>query len=436
MHFPKLRLIHFFYGLILLLMVMTVQSCFESNHLPQQVRLVPGQSLSLKVHYPLSFYAPKTSQLRLSPLEITPVKVLTTSKLLVHSRAEQRFAVQLRLFNLIPVKEMQVKITAPPLVVPGGQAIGVLFSSQGVLIVGHLPIKGVDFKTYYPAKEAGLQAGDLLLAIDNHQVNRVDEVESLLKGLKIVKRPLSLLIKRHNQLKILRIKPVLTSKINQPAEQYYKLGIFIEDPAAGIGTLTFYDPISRRFAGLGHRIADFAGKKEIPFQTGEIVLAQISAVRQGVSGQPGEKIGLFNSNLNSIGKIVKNCRFGIYGQLEPSFIDTRSIQPIPVAYATQAKTGPAVIYTVLKGSKVETFQAMILKVYHQEAPHDKGMVIKIIDPVLRRETGGIIQGMSGSPIVQAGKLVGAVTHVFVNDPTKGYGILAEWMMEEMNHPNK
>jgi stage IV sporulation protein B len=208
------------------------------------------------------------------------------------------------------------------------------------------------------------------------------------------------------------------------------LGIYIEDPAAGVGTLTCYNPISKRFAGLGHRIAEFAGKKGIPFEQGEIVLAKISGLRVGTPGQPGEKIGIFNSLVNPLGKIEKNSRFGIYGRLYGDVYSTEL--PIPAAYGSQIKVGPAQIYTVIHGTKIEHFNVEITKVYHQDTPRDKGMVIKVIDPLLLKLTGGIIQGMSGSPIIQDGRFVGAVTHVLVNDPTKGYGVLAEWMINEMN----
>ncbi len=394
--------------------VITIFAYVQTASFPEYIHLSPGQQLSLSVHYPLSFYEQKQHQSR--------------RKLVVRSAASTHYTIQLRVFGAIPIKNLQVRVEEPVMVVPGGQAVGVLYSSQGVVIVGHVPLRGSDSKQYYPARDAGLKIGDILTAIDGISVNTVDEVEFILKNFTNEKKGLSLTILRHGQICRLFIKPVLTMRAS---EERFMLGIMIEDPAAGVGTLSFYDPVSRKFAGLGHRISDFAGKREIPFQSGEIVLANITGLRMGTPGHPGEKIGLFNINLNPIGKISRNCDFGIYGTL----YDTFPIGPgrqIPVAFNSEVKEGPAQIYTVIKGTKVQCFGVTILKVYSQERPRAKGLVIKVTDPKLLRLTGGIIQGMSGSPIVQDGKLIGAITHVFVNDPTKGYGILAEWMIGEMN----
>jgi stage IV sporulation protein B len=210
------------------------------------------------------------------------------------------------------------------------------------------------------------------------------------------------------------------------------LGIFIEDPAAGVGTLTFYDPFTKRFAGLGHHIAKFPGSGGVSFQQGEIIYASIQGIKMGTPGEPGEKIGVCSSKSMVIGRIDKNSRFGIYGRLTKNFIDPLT-KPIPIAYSSQIKEGGAEIYTVIKGRKVEKFKIMVIKVFRQNEPRDKGMILKVTDPFLLKQTGGIIQGMSGSPIIQDGRLIGAVTHVFVNDPTKGYGVMAEWMNNEINY---
>jgi stage IV sporulation protein B len=409
-------------GFVIGLAIFFTGSCvLQIYNLPQILRLSPGQKITLSAYFPLSFYAIHHHLGAHFP-------VTAANNLVLNSQNNEKFDIQVRILGTIAIKKLHVEIAQPPTVVPGGQAIGVLVSSKGVVIVGDLSIKGVDQHLYYPAKEAGIKIGDILLAINNSPINRVDEVELQLRNFQPQRKYLKLKILRHNKILILNIKPVLSSSTG--VEQHYMLGIYIEDPAAGVGTLTFYDPHSNRFAGLGHRIAEFAGKPGIPFEQGEIVLAKISGLRVGIPGQPGEKIGVFNSLDNPLGKIEKNSRFGIYGRLygEVHSIDT----PIPAAYGSQIKVGPAQIYTVLHGTKIEHFNVVITKVYRQDAPRDKGMVLKVVDPLLLRLTGGIIQGMSGSPIVQDGKFVGAVTHVLVNDPTKGYGVLAEWMIREMN----
>lgn len=389
---------------------------------PQTLHLLPGQKFTLSAYYPLSFYHLSGQHFgtRLN-------KPLLLSNLTLGHSQKLNFDVQILAFGAIPIRKMHVEINEPPLVVPGGQAIGVLLSSRGVVVVGRTPLTGTDGLQRFPSRDADVREGDIILAINGTSVNRIDEIETILGNLKSPKT-LSLTVQRRERVIRIPLTPVECAE--QGNKTRYRLGLYIEDPAAGVGTLTFYDPQTRGFAGLGHHISEFAGKKAIPFVTGEIVMANISGIRSGSPGQPGEKIGVFGSDATPVGKIQQNTHFGIYGKLYSNFQCINS-KLIPMAYGAQVKTGPAEIYTVLKGAQIETFRVEIIKVFHQDSPHDKGLIIQVTDPVLLRETGGIIQGMSGSPIIQNGRFVGAITHVLVNDPTKGYGVLAEWMITEM-----
>jgi stage IV sporulation protein B len=424
-----------------MLAVLAIYTLSELWLFPEDLKLSPGQRITLGVHYPLAFYPgknfhfPGTGRQRNSGKPGASQHLLTRVMVL-DSKINTEFEVQLRLFGAFPVKTLRVKVAQPPMVIPGGQAIGVLFSSRGVVVVGHLPVKDVNHKIHYPAKEAGLEVGDIILAMNHIPVNRVNEVENILRNYQPETRHLQLTVKRHNQVKTIVIQPVLCLQEDGQGSSRqrfrYMLGIFVQDPAAGVGTLTFYDPVTRRFAGLGHHIAEFPGAKGLSFQQGEIVGASINGIKIGAPGNPGEKIGVCNSGSHLIGRIERNNRFGIYGQLYQHFLDPPA-KPVPVAYSSQIKEGPAEIYTVIRGREVEKFSIEIIKVFRQNEPRDKGMVIRVTDPVLLKNTGGIIQGMSGSPIIQEGRLVGAVTHVFVNDPTKGYGVLAEWMCNEINY---
>jgi stage IV sporulation protein B len=435
--FNQKKLRFFWLGLGIMLGLLAVSTLSDLWYFPEHLKLTPGQRITLGVHYPLAFYPGKNFHFPAAGIyPKSDAAHLLTRHIVLDSKGNAEFEVQLRLFGAIPVKTLRVKVVEPPLVIPGGQAIGVLFSSHGVVIVGHLPVKGVDQKTHYPAREAGLEVGDIILSINNIPVNRVNEVEVILRNYQPVVRHLYLTIKRRSQLKTIAIQPVLCrqegGKATDRQEFRYMLGIFVEDPAAGVGTLTFYDPITKRFAGLGHHIAEFPGVKGLSFQQGEIVNASINGIKIGTPGEPGEKIGVCNSSSSVIGRIERNNRFGIYGQLYSHFFDPL-VKPVPIAYSSQIKEGPAEIYTVIRGRQVEKFTIEIIKVFQQNEPRDKGMIIRVTDPVLLKHTGGIIQGMSGSPIIQNGRLVGAVTHVFVNDPTRGYGVLAEWMNNEINY---
>lgn len=436
MKFNDKKLRFFWLGLGIILGFLAVSTLSELWYFPEHLKLTPGQRITLGVHYPLAFYPGKNFHFPAAGNEKSGMNPLISRYIVLDSKGNAEFEVHLRLFGAIPVKTLRVKVIEPPLVVPGGQAIGVLFSSRGVVIVGHLPVKGADRKMHYPAKEAGLEVGDIVLTINNIPVNRVNEVEIILKNYQPTDQHLILSIKRRNQLKTIFIQPVLCrqegDRSTNREDFRYMLGIFVEDPAAGVGTLTFYDPVTKRFAGLGHHIAEFPGAKRLSFQQGEIVNASINGIKVGAPGEPGEKIGICNSSSSVIGRIERNNRFGIYGQLYGNYLDPL-VKPVPIAYSSQIKEGAAEIYTVIKGQQVEKFTIEIIKVFQQNEPRDKGMVIRVTDPVLLKYTGGIIQGMSGSPIIQGGRLVGAVTHVFVNDPTKGYGVLAEWMNNEINY---
>lgn len=407
-----------------------VSSLLQLSTLPEILRISPGQEFILRVRYPLSLY----QKSGINTKHNDKVAKILTNRLILNSDNSNRYDVQLRLFGAIPLKKVRIEVTNPLLVIPGGQAIGVLFSSTGVVVVGHVPLKGVDRKEYYPAREAGLKVGDIIIKINNHEIERVMDVERIIKSYQPEQKFIRLQIKRDGKVVSLKIKPVLCPGIKDSSNIQYRLGIYIEDPAAGVGTLSFIEPTTNQFAGLGHRISHYAGRQNVPFRHGEIVLADISGVRKGQPGEPGEKIGIFSVNQVPIGKIEKNCNFGIYGVLSKNF--QPQSKPIPIAYNSQIKLGPAEILTVIKGRQIQKFQVEIIKIFRQDLPKDKGIIIRVTDPKLLEETGGIIQGMSGSPIIQDRKLIGAVTHVFVNDPTKGYGVLAEWMINELKLKKK
>lgn len=215
---------------------------------------------------------------------------------------------------------------------------------------------------------------------------------------------------------------------DESGQVHLRLGVYLEDTAAGVGTLSFYHPASGRYAALGHMVTDSRTGEQAIINNGRIVPALIAGIRRGSKGQPGEKIGLFQERAPSLGIITKNSSIGIFGELTNL---VASNQPtLPVAMAHEVELGPAYIRTVIDGDKVEQFDVKIVKVNKQTKPGIKGMVIEITDPRLLEITGGIVQGMSGSPIIQNQKLVGVITHVFVNDPTRGYGVFAEWMVHE------
>ncbi|KNZ70744.1 stage IV sporulation protein B [Thermincola ferriacetica] len=336
---------------------------------------------------------------------------------------------QLKLFGLIPLKTMQVEVVPSVKLVPGGHSVGVMLHSEGVLVVGQSIVEDAEGNKSNPAKEAGIEVGDIILKINDETVVNDEQVARLVNDYGKTKKPLKVLIKHNKRIEVKYVKPVLCKETSR-----YRIGLYIRDTAAGVGTITFYDPKTGRYGALGHIITDVDTKKPIDIANGKVVRAGIQGIQPGRCGQPGEKIGMFIEDKDFEGNIKKNCRFGIFGTLKKPL--QNPIYPeLPVAYSDQINTGPAEILTVLDGEKINKYKIEIEKILPEQRSSGKGMVIHITDPRLLRRTGGIIQGMSGSPIIQNGRLIGAVTHVFINDPAKGYGCLIEWMLDECNSFN-
>ncbi|WAA11414.1 SpoIVB peptidase [Fervidibacillus halotolerans] len=324
----------------------------------------------------------------------------------------------------IPVKKLNVNVLKDLKVIPGGQSIGVKIQSKGVLVVGFHQVSTGKGKLS-PGEKAGIHAGDLIVEIDGHAIETVNEIGPVVQNAGKKGEKLTILLERKGQ----KIKTEITPKKDE-SDGKFKLGLFIRDSAAGIGTLTFYDPKSKKYGALGHVISDMDTKSPIIVKEGYIVPSTVTSIQKGTNGAPGEKLAKFLSEKHIVGDIDKNNQFGIYGTLRKNIRNGLMDQPIPIAFSREVKKGPAKILTVVENDEVEQFDIEIVSSIPQKFPATKGMVVKITDPELLKKTGGIVQGMSGSPIIQNGKLVGAITHVFVNDPTSGYGVHIEWMLNE------
>ncbi|NPV72374.1 MAG: SpoIVB peptidase [Pelotomaculum sp.] len=333
--------------------------------------------------------------------------------------------VRLSLLGVIPVKDITVSVLPQVKVIPGGQSIGVLLHSQGVIVMGRSDILNQTGRFVNPAADAGIKEGDIILKINGEAVRAEDQVRELVAQAGAEGRELALEVKRGEKTFQVRVKPVFCKETLR-----YRMGLLIRDSTAGIGTLTFYDPEKMIYGALGHVITDLKTNQPVDLSGGKVTGASVQSIHRGKRGQPGEKIGMFTGDTDISGTIAKNTKMGIFGRLQKPLENQIFQEPIPVAPAVQVREGEAEILTVLNGEKVERFTIEIVKVNLQARQNGKGLVIKITDPRLLEQTGGIIQGMSGSPIIQDNRLVGAVTHVFVNDPTRGYGVPAEWMLQE------
>lgn len=409
-----------FFGLIV---SPTLASMFG---MPEEIRLFQGTEYSLDLRLPLKMVDGQGSDVTGSEGGIS----FSTEQV-----GKQHF--QVRLFGVIPIKDMVVDVVPEVQLYPGGHSIGVLVNTVGVKISRIVPVRGIDGKEYFPAVDAGLQVGDIILAIGDRVITKPEEIRQTINELITDRESLSITVKRNEQTIRTNITPVLSAQEDAFGnEQHsYLLGLYLEDPAAGVGTLTFYDALSGRYGALGHVIQDGLGR-DVAISTGNIVQASISSIKQGIRGLPGEKLGIFDYGQAAIGTIDKNTKFGIFGDLSKPVEQPYFSKPIPIASLHEVKVGPAKIYTVLNGNQIEEFAVQITKVNPQNSPSDKGMVITVTDPELLAKTGGIVQGMSGSPIVQNNKLVGAITHVFINNPNMGYGSFIEWMINEAGLTNR
>lgn len=328
--------------------------------------------------------------------------------------------------NNFPIKKVNVSVLDNLKVIPGGQSIGVQLHTRGVLVVGHHLVKGEE-GSLSPGEDAKIKVGDVILKINGDTVKEMEDVKPYVEKAGKENKKLAVTIKRGDETFKTNLQPVMDVK-----EKEYKIGIYIRDSAAGIGTMTFYDPKSKKYGALGHVISDMDTKKPIEIHDGTIVRSSVTSIERGDNGKPGEKQAKFSIKDNKIGSITKNSPFGIFGVLNDMLESEseKNHKPMPIALSHEVKEGPAKILTVVEDEKIEEFDIEIVSSIPQKFPATKGMVIKVTDQELLKQTGGIVQGMSGSPIIQDGKIIGAVTHVFVNDPTSGYGVHIEWMLQD------
>lgn len=301
--------------------------------------------------------------------------------------------------------------------IPGGMTFGVQLSTKGVLIVGLSEFRASG-KTVSPAAQAGVEVKDILYEIDGTGVNSADEVTSIIEGSS--GETLVFSVMRNGRRMKFSVTPVLCD------DGKCKAGIAVRDSSAGIGTVTFIDPSSGLFAGLGHGICDVDTGALMPMRSGNVSGVTVSGVKKGRAGVPGELKGYFNAEKK--GTLIGNTEAGVYGIF--SDVPSGMTGPIPIAGKNETERGEAYIYCTVEGNKTEKYKIQIVKITDRKS-NSKNFVIELVDERLIAKTGGIVQGMSGSPIIQNGKLVGAVTHVMINDPRQGYGIFIENMLENM-----
>lgn len=326
------------------------------------------------------------------------------------------------IINGVNESQEAVEVVSEKMLIPGGQSVGIRMNVRGVLVVGLEEIETED-GIVSPGYEAGVQIGDKILSINGIDVSNAKDVGDITQN---ADGKLNLEISRKDQIFNFSVKPVRDYATGQQ-----KLGIWVKEKIAGIGTLSFYDPDSNVYAALGHGIYESKTNTLLEAGDGQLLKTEVKSIREGEAGAPGEIRGVFYDDESPIGEVKKNSEYGIYSIGSPGHHDMS--KAMIMATQEQIEEGPAQMLTTINGSKAESFDIEIIKVNRQREAGSKGLEIEVTDKRLLAYCGGIVQGMSGSPIIQDGRIIGAVTHVFVNNPTKGYGILAEWMVDECHN---
>lgn len=324
----------------------------------------------------------------------------------------------IKLLGIIPVKTTSIIQSKPKKVSVSGESFGIKLYTDGVIIVGIRDVE-TDKGKCNPAKEAGLEKGDIIIEINGKKVYSADSVTDILndnngKDYKIT-------VKRNGNYKEFLLKPAYSS-----SQGCYKVGLWVRDSTAGVGTITYYDKSNNTVSALGHPITDVDTNEIMPILDGEAVRATVTKIYKSKAGEAGSLCCEFTNDI--IGTLKKNCQSGIYGKYTCTLKNTYEYE---VASPNEIVRGPVQILCTIDSGKAKFYNAQISRISYRENKKGKNMVVKITDERLLEKTGGIVQGMSGSPIIQNGKLAGALTHVIVDSPEKGYAIFAQDMVDEL-----
>lgn len=303
----------------------------------------------------------------------------------------------------------------------GGYPLGFTLECEGVLIVAMGDVE-TEFGSVCPSKNKNIKEGDVLYSLNGVVIKSATHLHTLL-NMNGNTQTAELVLKRGSETINETISPA-----KEVSSNMYRLGFWIRDNSAGVGTLTYVRTDNGRFGALGHPVQDVDTGKMMPISGGSIYKCNIVGYNRGTRGNPGELRGLFLKTGTEIGTLDNNNEFGVYGKMGEDFKQKMG-GVVPVGFRDSVKTGKAKILCTIDGTVPKEYDIEIIKLSHQSKSDKKSMVIRVVDKELIEKTGGIVQGMSGSPIIQNGKLVGAVTHVFVSDPTKGFGVYIDWMID-------
>ncbi len=381
------------------------------ENIPNELVVFEGENISIKTLLGLSIKGENLETIETSSSQGNKIseKIGTSS-------------IEVSLFDNIELKNIELSVLPKTTVIPVGNIAGVKLYTNGVLVVGMSEIEGKDSKKYKPYENTGITEGDTIVKINEKQI---DSTNDLIRTVNMSQgKDIEIEYIHQQETKECSITPV------QTGNNEYKLGLWVRDSAAGVGTVTFYEPSTKTFGALGHGITDIDTNELINIASGEFITTRILNITKGESGIPGKIQGSIENQKN-IGLISKNTKFGIYGKVDNlSSLTIDTSREMEVALRDEIKPGKATILCSLDNEKPEEYEIEIETIYKENNYDNKSMKIKVTDEKLLEKTGGIIQGMSGSPIIQNGKFIGAITHVLVNNPQEGYAVFGDIMLKQ------
>ncbi len=410
-------------GLVGAIAILAADSTPAARHalrVPAQVQVAVGQEQGLVLDLPgrLAVRASSPGRLTLDGAPLTGAwRRVSAGRLLLLPNSPGTVTLHLRLFGFLPWRTVRVEAVPSPVVVVGGESVAVAIRSRAPLVVGlggpEMPGLGNG-----PAGRAGIRRGDYILAANGRPITSPSALAQAVQTAGAAGVPLDLLILRGGRERTVTLRP-------ERVGSRFLIGCWVRDSATGIGTLTFQG--DGRFGALGHPVVDTTTSVPMLLGVGQLLPSQIAGIQPSRDGHPGEKVGTLIPGSPPLGVVLKNTSVGVFGRI---LAEWGSLGPdLPIALEDQVHPGPAEILTVLHGTTVQEYGVRIDAVLPQRLPTSKGLVLTVTDPRLLQATGGIVQGMSGSPIIQDGRLVGAITHVLVDNPHRGYGVLALWMAQ-------
>ncbi len=392
----------------------------DITNIPDSIILFKEEELNINTIFGMSI---KTLEVSTKDIDTTQNGEIIQASSGSYANQEESINVGINLFG-IKVKEVSVNVIDDVEVVPLGGLIGMKLYTNGVLVVGMSEIYGENNQVYKPYENSGIKEGDTITKINGEYIVSTDDMTECINASK--GKEINITYIHNNKTLETKITPVETDKNN------YKVGLWVRDTAAGVGTATFYDKNTGNVAMLGHGILDVDTEELIDISDGKVTNTSVVSIIKGENGKTGRIQGIVEGE-KEIGTISKNTYYGVYGKLyNVNELKRNTSNSVKIALRNEIKTGEATLMCALDNGEVKEYTVEIQKIYLNNNSNNKSMLLKVTDKELLEKTGGIIQGMSGSPILQDGKLIGALTHVLVQNPTQGYAVFSDIMVKQMN----